>query len=144
MTKDDRGRFWKKVKKSKGCWNWQGALQSKGYGSFSVEGKTYLAHRIAYELTFGEIHPQMFVMHKCDNPRCVNPSHLREGTPLDNVTDMWRKGRAYVKGTPKKLTRRLAKQIRNYHGSLAAIARLFKVHPKTIKSIQTGKTWKGI
>lgn len=69
-------------------------MQSKGYGSFGVGSKTYLAHRISWMMKHGR-ETDMLIMHKCDNPRCVNPGHLREGTDLDNVRDMWRKGRAY-------------------------------------------------
>lgn len=90
--------FWCKVDK-KGeddCWEWIGAIQSHGYGSFSVNGKTYNAHRISYIIHFGM--PKHNVLHSCDNRRCVNPKHLCDGTQLENVRDMIERGRADMSG----------------------------------------------
>jgi len=83
-------RFWNKVKKSDGCWEWMGAT-SRGYGVF---GKNYLTHRLSYTLAYGEIPDGLLVCHHCDNRRCVRPDHLFIGTHHDNTQDMVRKGRA--------------------------------------------------
>jgi hypothetical protein len=102
-------RFFKRfaIDSDTGCWNWTGAKNAKGYGVIGgkIDGKRYapagqmmLAHRVSWILHFGEI-PEgsgahgMIVMHKCDNPGCVNPQHLRLGTQSENVLDMDRKGR---------------------------------------------------
>lgn len=69
-------RFWAKVDRSGDCWIWTGALQSKGYGSFRLNGRTRLAHRLAYESGHGPIAPGLQVDHLCRVRRCVNPGHL--------------------------------------------------------------------
>ena len=90
-------RFWSKVavRTDKDCWEWQANKNNKGYGMFSINsyvGKK-LAHRLSYENSFGKIPDGMHILHSCDNPACVNPSHLSAGTRSDNMTDCASKGR---------------------------------------------------
>jgi len=94
--------FWDHVDKTPYCWNWRRATDEQGYGTLRVRGKKDRAHRVAYVLTYGEIPPGLYVMHDCDNPRCVRPDHLFLGTSLDNNRDMWAKGRARPTGTPER------------------------------------------
>lgn len=89
-----KDRFWSKVQKTDGCWEWTGSRRPKGYGVFAVNGaRRESAHRVAYALFIGPISAGFFVCHRCDNPRCVRPDHLFLGTQADNMRDMHAKGR---------------------------------------------------
>lgn len=104
-TDSDRRRFWAKVSVQESdsvCWLWVGSRTSNGrYGQFiltSVHGRTQPigAHRAAWELTRGAIPADHHVLHSCDTPLCVNPSHLFLGTHTDNMRDASAKGRLSV------------------------------------------------
>ena len=84
-------KFWKNITKREGCWEWP--THRNGYGSFRIGAKNYLAHRIAYELTYGKIPKGKLICHHCDNCRCVRPDHLFLGTQKDNIADAMSKGR---------------------------------------------------
>lgn len=87
-------RFWDKVDVGLDdeCWNWT-AFKRAGYGRFRFNGKSLLAHRMAWLLMNGEIPDGMVVMHSCDNPSCCNLKHLSLGTQKENVEDMAMKKR---------------------------------------------------
>lgn len=94
--------FWSKVKilDSEKCWEWIGLRGHRGYGIFKKFGQpNKRAHRIAFGITHGKIDRALFVCHKCDNPSCVNPGHLFQGTALENTMDALNKGR--LRGFPK-------------------------------------------
>ncbi len=89
-------RFWNKVKKTDTCWLWLGYLDKDGYGAIYTSRpnrKLLKAHRVSYELHKGAINDGMAICHSCDNPTCVNPEHLWQGTIKDNTTDAFKKGR---------------------------------------------------
>lgn len=78
-----------------GCWLWLRSANINGYGCFGIEhGKSRLAHRVAWELTYGPIPDGLFVCHTCDVRLCVRPTHLFLGSHADNMADMSAKGRA--------------------------------------------------
>lgn len=93
-------RFWPKVDRRgpDECWPWKAARRAAGYGKIG-RGKSgrgwMLAHRASWELAHGPISSETLVLHRCDNPPCVNPAHLFLGTHADNVHDMVAKGRCY-------------------------------------------------
>lgn len=102
--------FWDKV--SKECWGWKGSIKPRnGYGHFHHKGKDYNAHRLAWELTFGPIPEGMCVLHKCDTPACVNPSHLKLGTHAENMAEMASRGRS-VRGERNDKARLTESQVR--------------------------------
>lgn len=92
-------RFWTKVDKTPGfgprgdCWLWTAGVGSTGYGQFGLGGRMVKSHRVAYELEVGPIPTGMYVLHSCDEKRCVNPAHLRIGTQQENIHDMDSRGR---------------------------------------------------
>lgn len=102
------GRFWKKVQKGPGCWLWIGSRNANGYGRIMVAGKRLQAHRVSYELAFGKPLPGILVCHRCDNPQCVNPSHLFVGTSGDNVHDAIIKGRIKPRPHTEDTKRKIA------------------------------------
>lgn len=133
---------------SQECWIWTGSKDTHGYGTFGYDGKAWCAHRFAWFAKFGEIPGGMFVCHHCDNPICVNLSHLFLGTCADNNHDMMSKGRFR---TPRgelrpnsKLSFPIAVSVRELfiHGTtIDALSKKFSVHPSTIKSVIYGRTW---
>lgn len=133
-------RFWSKVKKGPGCWEWQAACDPDGYGRFG--GK--LAHRTAWLLTNGDAGASC-LLHKCDNPPCVRPDHLFLGTRADNLADMRRKGRErHARGEragKAKLTREQVLVIYRSTDSIRSLARDYGVSYASIHLIRTGRNW---
>jgi len=94
-------RFAEKCKPvESGCIEWTGGGTTNGYGLFSAGGRMHTAHRWAYEREHGPKPSDIDICHRCDNRRCVNLSHLFEGTRKDNMEDAVRKGRT-SKGKPR-------------------------------------------
>jgi hypothetical protein len=92
-------RFWDKViiLGENDCWNWCAFKNKRGYGKYYLDGKKVYAHRYSYIMHHGDIPEGLCILHKCDNPSCVNPNHLFLGTHKDNTQDMISKGRKGVK-----------------------------------------------
>lgn len=90
----DRQRFNSKFRRSKNnsCWVWMAAKDDDGYGKFRL-GREQFAHRAQWILTNGPIPKGKCVCHTCDNPPCVNPSHLFIGTQIQNIKDRELKNR---------------------------------------------------
>ena len=79
-------RFQEKWESDGECWRWTGSTHTDDYGTISVDGEVKLAHRVSYYLDNGEW-PTEMVLHTCDNPWCVNPDHLHEGSQEQNMLE---------------------------------------------------------
>ena len=144
-------RFFRHVEKTATCWLWTGAVQKRGhpYGKFRVreQNRTVRAHRMAYELTYGVVPNGLAVLHRCDNPRCVNPEHLFLGTQAENQADMKAKGRQ-ARGeriAGAKLTWEEVREIRALSASgqnSVVLGKRFGVASSIVRRIIAGKIWK--
>lgn len=155
----EQARFWRKVDRrgEDECWLWTGGTRGKGYGAFHPGSKrdgTHRnedAHRYSYLLHHGLVPPGLNVCHTCDNPPCVNPSHLFLGTTQENAQDMVKKNRWAVGiqcgelSHSAKLTLAQVEEIKyRYAGGekQASLAAAFGVRQTTISRIVRGETWK--
>lgn len=149
--------FWSKVDRTEnGCWLWNGSRNPLGYGMVRVASRRpgpIGAHRIAYELMHGPIPDELWVLHHCDNPPCVNAeAHLFLGTEADNARDKVAKGRhksGRVSGERhgrSKLSRTVVDAIRARYASGAttmdALGQEYSVRTSTIWNIVNGRTWR--
>lgn len=130
-------RFWSRVKKTKNCWLWTGNLSSnKGYGRISIDrSHSIFAHRFSFFLRFGTVPQEKWVLHKCDNPACVRPSHLFLGEPRDNTQDMIRKGRASWQKYPG-LNIEWGRSSHKHFGENSGTAKLTKRQAQKILSVR--------
>lgn len=158
----NKTEFWAAIDKESspgGCWLWSGARDLKGYGRVRHQGKSVLAHRLAYELAYGVVADGVCVCHQCDNPQCCNPAHLFSGTKAANNQDMMRKGRHasvtapgyHAKGErhgSAKLTDRQAAEIaaayKNGGVTQRALAAQYGVSQRTVAKIALGIGWKHV
>ena len=127
------------------CIEWLGWKTRGGYGGFRVNHtKRTTAHRIAWLIKYGDISPDSLILHRCDNPSCVNVEHLFIGSPLDNTSDMIRKGRHGWKNGPpwQKLNSVDAERIndlRKYGFTQARIAEWLNVSVPLICMVLSGR-----
>lgn len=129
-----------------GCWLWAGTVHGKGYGHIWYKGSCKKAHRASYEEFVGKIPEDMYVMHKCDNPACVNPDHLMLGTNQDNMDDRNNKMRqAHGESHSKaKLTDKLVLYIRSLPEGFnqSELAKTLNIKSSTISNLLSGRTWR--
>lgn len=102
-------RFWAKVRKGPGCWEWTARRDPSGYGRFAFRGRNSMAYRTSWTLNCGEIPPGRMVLHTCNNRACVRPDHLYLGDQSDNMRD------SMEAGTHTALYRKLSTFCRHGH-----------------------------
>lgn len=158
MARSDKSlveRFWEKVEKTDSCWVWTGSKDR--YGWFRVGSKMTKAHRFSYIIHKGEIPLGMCVLHKCDNPPCVNPTHLYIGTMADNNRDMISKKRfhngannsrkpmgenhPFSKMTLKKVIKAKAEYTPGTNGGVMRLANKYGISYHSMWNILNGRTW---
>lgn len=128
-----RENFMRHVRKhSSGCWIWTGQMSDKNYGKMKL-GREQYAHRVAFVLFVGPIAPKDHVLHRCDNPPCVNPDHLFLGSHADNMKDSAVKGRMHP-----TLTSEQVRAIRADPRTHRAIAADYPVGVSHISRIKAG------
>lgn len=139
-------RFWHLVKKTENCWVWDGEAITGGYGRFSLDGRRCLAHRYSWELANGPIPQGLDVLHRCDNPPCVNPAHLFLGLDADNAADMVSKGRSLrgERAPRAKLTSMDVVAIRQSTLDARLLAQHYGVTRATIYLIRRRGSWRHI
>ncbi len=145
----------KVVIRESGCWEWIAATNAKGYGHFTLggrSGKTKYIHRVVYQLCVGDTPNKLFVCHHCDIPACCNPAHLFLGTHAENLQDAARKGRLHgsgARGERHGQTTLSEDQVRDIRrraavggkGIMAALAREFHVSHCTVSRIVRRIYW---
>lgn len=134
------------IQANTGCHEFQGALNSSGYGNIRVGNKIVSAHRVAYEVYKGPILKLLHVLHKCNNRKCCNPEHLYLGTHADNMQYKAECGRGNFTGSMNgnaRLTETKVRAIRELCKTQSdlSVAILYKVHVKTIGKIRRRVLW---
>jgi hypothetical protein len=117
------------------CVEWSGARSGDGYGAVYIDGKQRAAHRVAWEKAKGVIPDGMWILHRCDNPLCVNPDHLFLGTAKDNTQD------SRAKLTEDDVRKMVALSVEKRQSQ---IARDFGVSDALVSLILRGKAWKHV
>lgn len=140
-------RFWLKVRRGEGCWLWTGGKFADGYGRISSKNQAQRAHRVAYQLTKGDIPTGMMVCHHCDNPLCCRPDHLFVGTASDNTRDAANKGRMAVcaANANAKLSAEQVCELREAFGrgdSKWVLAARYALNENMVLNIVTGRHWR--
>jgi len=148
-TMPEEDRFFNKVKKTPGCWEWIAAKTACGYGKFAKDGGFILANRWVWEFHNKKKLGKLHALHKCHNPGCVRPDHIYAGTHQDNMRDMVRAGRLSdrvgEKNPNAKLTIGDIEAIRALQGlNQKKVAEWFDCSVENIRRIWSRKTWNHI
>lgn len=132
------------------CIEWTGYTNYLGYGKLTFHNQLLSAHRAAFIANGGVIPDGMFVCHKCDNRKCVNPEHLFVGTRQDNIKDMVNKGRnkrGDTKGSKHwnaSLTEDDVRTIRSSNESNVELAKRYGTSNKNISAVRHRHIWKHV
>lgn len=119
-----------------GCWISSLGAEAKGsYSKVKEEGQNIRGHRLMYSAVYGPIPDGLSVCHKCDTPKCINPTHLFLGTHKDNMQDMHAKGRA--RGGKKRVPKAtiIAARKVSPNKSFAELAKDLGCHHSTVYKV---------
>lgn len=125
---------------TKGCWEWLGNVDKRGYGHVVCRGKNCLTHRLAYESWVGDPMGRI-VRHSCDNPPCLNPEHLLLGSLGDNNRDRVMRQRSYSKLTESDVLEVRALYAAGYF-TQAQLGKTYGVTPSMVSNIITRRNWR--
>lgn len=158
VYKNTPDTFWERVIKTETCWIWSRGVSGDGYGRFSLYGKSYSTHTLAYKLHHNiPLYTKVFICHTCDNPLCVKPEHLYHGSYKSNSQDTVKRGRAkglFTQQTPtvfskghipasRVLTKEEAKNIKTDLQTMRQcdVIRKYNVNRDTVRGIVRGSSW---
>ena len=156
VVADVADRFWSKCipEPNSGCWLWTAAINSNGYGSFGIGSRTdktrkvVTSSRFAYELICGPIDDDRHVLHRCDNPVCVNLDHLYLGTRSQNMQDAYDRGRQPCRsGTLRpnsKLTEGIVAEMRRSNKTDQELSKETGCSRAAIHAARICKTWRHV
>jgi len=138
----DVKRFWSKVDIGgpDECWEWMAVRHPFGHGKIKVDGQYEYAHRVAYSLERGALGDDL-VLHKCDNPPCVNPNHLYLGDHTDNIRDAYNRGQRSDSPLTKQDVVEIKRKLADGEKTQREIAEEFGVVRGCIANIATGRNW---
>lgn len=141
-------RFYDRIlENANGCWIWQRGLDKNGYGRSSINRKGVQAHRVSWVIHKGKIPDGMQVLHRCDNPPCVNPEHLFLGNNADNMTDKMKKNRQ-TRGHDVNTSKINASDVFRIRGLLSEgwsgrkISKLLGLKDHHVYDIKNGRSWR--
>jgi HNH endonuclease len=132
------------VRTPTGCLEYIGARRVPGRRIINHNGRNWQVYRLAYELTVGPIPPGMNINHHCDNPICIEISHLYVGTQAENIQDSIRRGRK-ARGSQASWAKLNEAQVLEIYAARAPIFELaakYGVNKTTVANIKDGRNWR--
>ena len=130
-----------------GCWNCVShSCDSGGYPKVSYKNKMYKMNRFVYNFYYKDLNDGSCIMHSCDNPKCINPNHLKQGTHKDNMEDMVnkkRQPRGFKNGKSKLIESDVLNIVELYNKNIniKEIANIYNISVRCVKSIVNGERW---
>ncbi len=147
-TLQEKLRHYSRLNYVTGCFEWQGSVDTHGYGQLWWRGSNRLSHRLSWVVAKGPIPKDYSVCHRCDNPKCVNVTHMFLGTHAENMADKKAKGRAHrlagEKNGLSKLTESDVRTIRTDSRAPRELASVFGVSKSLISHVKARRAWQHV